>query len=144
MGRPDIKRYLKIGRWRVDFLFCTEGYDSEEILSLLSYMEASEEVLDMTQFLVEEDALNTGFTYSNPNIYRALVVIGPVSSSEEFLNTFTHEIHHLAVAIASNLGFDIEGETPAYLSGDLAMSLAKVICELGCPVCYGKGHRLKK
>lgn len=138
------RRFLKIGRWRVDFLFCTEGYRSEEILPLLSYMEASEEVIDITKDIIEQDILNTGFTYSNARIYRALVVIGPVSSGEEFIDTLVHELHHLAVAIASNLGIDLESETPAYLAGDAARDLVDLICMLGCSRCHSKSVSRKK
>lgn len=85
-----------------------------------------------------------GFTYAKPQEYRfinakrhrAVVLIGPTSSSEEFLDTFVHEVHHLAVAIASELGVDLEGESPAYIAGDTAREFADVICELGCPHCH--------
>lgn len=60
------------------------------------------------------------------------VVIGPTTSAAQFQNTLVHEIHHLAVAVADSLGVDLEGETPAYLAGDSAMSLADIICRLGC------------
>ena len=66
---------------------------------------------------------------------KALVVIGPTSSGKEFVDTLTHEIHHVAVAIAKSLGVDLEGETPAYLSGDSARELAGIVCELGCDQC---------
>ena len=133
------KSFLKIGRWRVDFLFCTDGYRSEEILSLLSYMEASDDVLSLTEDIINSDILNTGFTYSNPNIYRALVVIGPASSGAEFIDTFSHEIHHLAVAIASSLGVDLDSETPAYIAGDATRDLIDIVCSLGCSKCNKNG-----
>lgn len=138
------RRFLKIGRWRVDFLFCTEGYRREEILPLLSYMEASDEVISITEDLIDSDILNTGFTYSNAKIYRALVVIGPVSSGEEFIDTLVHELHHLAVAVASNLGIDLESETPAYIAGDAARDLVDLICTLGCSRCHSKSKFKKK
>lgn len=77
--------------------------------------------------------MNTGFTYSNPRDREAVVVVGPASSSDEFLNTLVHEIHHLAVAIASELGVRLDGEIPAYLSGDTILELAEVVYLLGCP-----------
>lgn len=138
------RRFLKIGRWRVDFLFCTEGYRRDDILPLLSYMEASDEVISITEDLIDSDILNTGFTYSNAKIYRALVVIGPVSSGEEFIDTLVHELHHLAVAVASNLGIDLESETPAYISGDAARDLVDLICTLGCNRCHSKSKSKKK
>ena len=85
--------------------------------------------------LMSKGEYNTGFTYTNPWNRRAVVVIGPTTSGAEFTDTLTHEIHHLAVAIASELGIDLESETPAYLAGDSARALAEVVCELGCEHC---------
>ena len=93
--------------------------------------------MDEAEELMSDGGYNTGFTYANPDIHRAVVVVGPTSSGAEFTNTLTHEIHHLAVAIASELGIDLESETPAYLAGDSAMALAEVVCELGCEHCRG-------
>ena len=81
---------------------------------------------------MEEGSPNTGFTYTNARVFRAVVCIGPTTSGGEFQNTLTHEIHHLAVAIARELGVDLEGETPAYLAGDTMRSFADVVCKLGC------------
>ena len=130
------RRFLKIGRWRVDFLFCTKKYEKRKILSLLSFMDATDEVLDLTSDIIDSDIKNTGFTYCNPMRYRALVVIGPVSSGKEFIDTLVHEVHHLAVAIADNLGIDLDSETPAYIAGDAARDLAETICRLGCDRCH--------
>lgn len=129
-------RVLKIGRWVVDFLFATVRYDTEGVLACLYELGATDDIVNRTEEMMESDEPNTGFTYTNPGIYRALVVVGPTSSGDEFIDTFTHEIHHLAVAIASNLGIDLEGETPAYLAGDSARDLADLVCELGCSKCH--------
>lgn len=126
------QRFLKIGRWSVDFLFFKRRYNKKKVLSMLEDMGASDDVLFMTEDLIDSDMLNTGFTCSNIKTRRALVVIGPTTSGAEFLDTFTHEIHHLAVAIADSLGVDLEGEMPAYISGDTARDLIDVVCKLGC------------
>lgn len=138
------KSFLKIGRWRVDFLFCTEVYEKEEILPLLSYMDASDEVLDLTEDIIDSDILNTGFTYSNTKLHRALVVIGPSSSGAEFVDSLTHELHHVAVAIADSIGVDLDSETPAYIAGDAARDLISIICDLGCDRCNGKRSKRRK
>lgn len=44
-------------------------------------------------------------------------------------------MHHLAVAIAESLGYDLDSEVPAYVAGDATMALIETICELGCPHC---------
>lgn len=132
-----IHRVLKIGRWVVDFVFATKVYDIEGILSCLYDAGAPKWIMDEAESLMSEGNYNTGFTYSSQEKRRAVVVVGPTTSGEEFVNTISHEIHHLAVAVASGLGIDLESETPAYLAGDSMMALAEVVCELGCDRCRG-------
>lgn len=127
-----IHRVLKIGRWIVDFLFARRKYDTEGILACLYELGAPREILDRARRIIRSERKNAGFTFTNPDNFRALVVIGPTTSGAEFQDTLVHEIHHLAVAIAAELGVDLEGETPAYLAGDSAKALADVICKLGC------------
>jgi len=129
------KRSLKIGRWIVDFLFATRRYDIDGVLGCLYDAGAPEWAIEQAEELMMACDYNCGFTFSNPERFRAVVVIGPASSGEEFIDTLTHEIHHLAVAIASELGIDLESETPAYLAGDSIRELADVVCELGCRHC---------
>lgn len=56
----------------------------------------------------------------------------PVSSGAEFINTFTHEILHLAVNIATGEKMNLKGEFPAYVAGDTAGELSDILCYLGC------------
>lgn len=134
-----IHRILFIGRWYVDFLFAEDSYDEEEVLSYLKDMEVSKDTVETAKKLMRSGK-NTGFTVTDPRSFLALVVIGPTTSSEEFINTLVHEVHHLAVAVASNLGVNLRSEVPAYIAGDTAYSLAELICEMGC----SHGHFHKK
>ena len=129
------QRNLKIGRWQVEFYFAVDGYDIDILLDRLFDLGAGGRTMRQALELMDSDALNTGFTFSNAYDKVALVAVGPTSSAEEFLDTLVHEVHHLAVAIASELGVDLESETPAYLAGDSARALARIICELGCSKC---------
>ena len=130
-----IRRDLKIGRWVVEFYFAEYEYDSDELLDRLFDMAAPVSVMKRAMELMDSDAPNTGFTFSNPYDRVGLVAIGPTTSGSEFLDTLTHEIHHVAVAISDSLGIDLDSETPAYISGDSARDLAEVICRLGCDRC---------
>ena len=116
----------------MDFLFADTRYDKEEVLSFLEDFGAPFSVTKRTKEIMGSGRRNTGFTYTDSKEFRALVVTGPSSSGKEFVNTMVHEIHHLAVAIAAELGVDLEGETPAYLAGDSMRELADVVCRLGC------------
>lgn len=138
MGGPDltmIHRVLKIGRWVVDFLFSEGKYDIEGVVSCLRNVKAPEHIIDEALDLMKSGRKNTGFTFSNAGTFSAVVCIGPTSSGDEFQDTLVHEIHHLAVAIAKEIGVDLEGETPAYLAGDTMRSFADVVCHLGCNEC---------
>lgn len=132
-----VHRVLKVGRWVVDFLFAVERYDEEGTVACLRDAGAPGWVVERARGLMGRCSRDCGFTFSNPENRRAVVLIGPTSSGSEFLDTLVHEIHHLAVAIAAELGMDLESETPAYLAGDSARSLAEVVCELGCGRCRG-------
>lgn len=127
-----IHRVLRIGSWTVDFLFTEKRYDADGVLSVLYECGATRKIMHSAERIMDSKRLNTGFTFTDQEKHRAVVVVGPTSSGNEFIDTLVHEIHHLAVAIASGLGIDLEGETPAYLSGDTARELAKVICDMGC------------
>jgi len=128
-------RVLYIGRWQVDFLFAEEGYDQDEVLEYAYDCGASDYALRQAKNLMALCEYNCGFTFADPLTYRAVVFIGPTTGGAEFIDTLTHEIHHLAVAIADELGIDLESETPAYIAGDSVRELADVLCEMGCPHC---------
>ena len=139
-----IHRVLKVGSWVVDFLFATKRYDIDGVVACLYDTGAPEWAVEQATELMEGCSYNCGFTFSNRERHRAVVLIGPTTSGEEFLDTLTHEIHHLAVAIASELGIDLESETPAYIAGDSARALAEVVCELGCPNCHENPRQLRR
>ena len=126
------EKYLKIGRWSVGFLFCIDEYDIDRIIDIMQETGAPIDVIDDAIRLMMSDKKNTGFTYTDDSRLVGIVVIGPASSKDEFIDTLVHEIHHLAVAIASHLGVDLDSEGPAYISGDLARGMAEYICNIGC------------
>ena len=131
-----LHQVLAIGEWVIDFLFAEERYDRDGVLACLYEIDAPSEVLEQADEVMRKNDWNCGFMYGSVILKRAVVVVGPSSSGSEFLDTLVHEIHHLAVLIASGLGVDLESETPAYLAGDSVRELAEVICEMGCSNCH--------
>ena len=123
---------IAIGRWAVDFLFATKRYDIDGVLACLYDAYAPDYIMEQAEDLMLSCDYNCGFTYTNQNRRRAVVLIGPTTSGEEFINTLVHEVRHIADAIAKSLGVPLDSERPAYISGDTAKALAEVICELGC------------
>lgn len=140
MGRYDlvmIHRVLLIGSWVFDFLFADKEYDIEGVLSCLYDAEAPYDIMLHAKHLMEDCKLDCGFTYTNQEHRRGVVLIGPVSSGAEFVNTFVHEMTHVTIAVATSYGVDLTSETPAYVAGDTARDLVDVVCELGCVNCNG-------
>lgn len=127
-----IHRVLGIGRWVVDFLFATRRYDIDGVLSCLYDADAPGYIIEQAEELMLSCRYNCGFTYTNQSERRAVVLIGPTTSGDEFQDTFVHEVRHLADAIAKSLGVSLDSEKPAYISGDTVKALAEVVCELGC------------
>lgn len=127
-----LHRVLAIGRWTIDFLFATKRYDIDGVLACLYDAYAPDDIMEQAEDLMLSCEYDCGFTYTNQGTRRAVVLIGPTSSGEEFINTLVHEVRHLADAIAKSLGVPLDSERPAYISGDTAKALAEVICELGC------------
>lgn len=76
-------------------------------------------------------------TPCRPVNYSCLSPHTKIRNKTDTNNTLTHEIHHLAVAIARELGIDLESETPAYIAGDTMREFADVVCRLGCEHCRG-------
>ena len=130
-----IERELYIGRWHADFLFSDGNYDDELVLTRLYDIDAPIYIMQEVNRLMDSCDANCGFTYTNPEMFEALVVVGPTTSGDEFVDTLVHEVHHLAVAIADSLDIDLESETPAYIAGDSARELAGVVCKFGCDRC---------
>lgn len=130
-----IKRSLIIGRWYVEIYFADDGFDSDTILDRMYDFGISVQDMRRALEIMESGEPNKGFTAFNPIEHLAIIAIGPTTSGAEFQDTVVHEIHHMAVIIASSLGIDLEGETPAYLSGDSMRDVADVVCRLGCDRC---------
>lgn len=116
----------------MDFLFVDRDYDIDGILACLIDAHASDEILDDAEDLMLSCRYNCGFTYTNPRFRRAVVLIGPTTSGDEFLNSISHEARHLADGIANSLGIELDSEPPAYMTGDTIKALARIICDFGC------------
>lgn len=83
--------------------------------------------------------VNTGFTYSNMKRRQTVMLVGKTSSGREFLNSFSHELRHLSDDIAKTYGMETAGEEVAYLTGDIALKLADIVCHYSCDHCRAHG-----
>lgn len=130
-----IREVLRIGRWVAEFIFADDGYDEEAVLGCLYDIDAPVPVMRRANRIMESKAYNRGFTFCNPDLRRAVVVVGPTTSGRQFINTFSHEINHLSEQISEYYGLRNHPEASAYLTGDTTMALTEIICKLGCEKC---------
>lgn len=131
-----IHRLIYIGRWRVDFYFGVGDFDPSSVMECLEDMGAPDWVLESSWFKMQPGIMNEGFSWPDPRLLRSCIFIGPTTGGSEFLDSFTHELRHLADDIATHLGIDLRGEEVAYITGDTTRDLAEVVYRLGCPTCY--------
>lgn len=131
-----IYRRLRIGSWFVDFYFAVDGYDIRRIMNRLEAIDAPENIILEAYAKMKRGLPNEGFTWADERNHRAVVVVGASTRGAEFLDSFTHELGHLADHIASSLGIEYNSEESKYILGDTARDLAEVVCELGCPQCH--------
>lgn len=131
-----ISRKIKIAKWVVHFYFLDGDRDAHaHILNQVELLQADTDIMGRIEKNLKADNLDTGFTYSNPLMRESVVVVGRASSGAEFLNSYTHELRHLADDIAKEQGYQDSGELVAYLTGDISTKVADIVCALSCDHC---------
>lgn len=134
-----IEQIIHINDWDADVFVCYRRYDEQVLTEALRKVDAPISIIVRMREIARDDEYNTGFTYSDPRLRRSVVVIGKTTSPKEFMNTFVHEVRHLADDIASADGIALRGEEVAYLSGSIASSLSEVVGLFTCPNCQKSG-----
>lgn len=134
-----IYRRLEIAGWTCDVYISLRTYWVGAIVDAMVGCGASGDVIERITGNMRRNVMDTGFTYSNPDKRRSVMVIGRTSVGKQFLNSFVHELRHLVDDIAAADGLEAKGEGVAYLSGDIAMLMADIVCALSCDHCRHNG-----
>lgn len=135
-----MSRTINIGDWQAKIFFCYNQYVESVLERSLTSIHAPIDIIVRMRVIARDDEYNTGFTFSNAKMRRSVVVVGKTTSAREFMNTFVHEVRHLADDIASADGISLRGEDVAYLSGGIAASLCDIVGEFTCPKCQKNAH----
>lgn len=127
-----IERY----NWRVCVYYAVTHYDCDAIVAELRDMGVDEVFVSKARESMESGSLNTGFTYSDMEHRKSLMVLNCTSSAGEFANSLSHESLHLVMHIAKRCALDPNGEGVCYLSGGIAQTMHPVtknlLSECGC------------
>ncbi len=126
-----IERYA----WKVRFYFAVHGYHTRSIIASLTAINCPSDILHRVHGNLDAGDLDTGFTYSNSNLRRSVVVVGLTTSQAQFLNSFEHELRHLCDDVAAASDMKMCGEEVAYLTGDINMLLWDDVHEFICCKC---------
>lgn len=138
-----ISRIIHINNWDVNVFVCISHYDEKVLEDALYEVDAPISIIVRMRQISRDDEYNTGFTYSNPDLRKSVVVIGKAISGKEFLNTFIHETRHLVDDIANADGMSLRGEDVAYLSGEISSKLYDLVGMFACPKCKRLNNHIK-
>ncbi len=110
--------------WDIEVCIIIENPDIQYILNRLEDLGCPNKILRMAISRIE-DYENSGFTFTNPEKHKSIIVINRPNSAEEFIDTYNHEKNHVEMNICKEFGIDPYSEKAAYLSGQLAKKLFK-------------------
>ena len=108
--------------WMVEVYIILEHANNERILNSLDYMKCPEKIKEQAEENLHS-GVNSGFTYTNPELHKSILVVNVSSSVDEYINTFNHEKNHVEMHICEEYDIDPYSEEAAYLSGELASLL---------------------
>ena len=136
--------YLDNYDWLIKVFYLIEDPFIEGILGELDSIDCEPGAFYRAAEMLENDELNSGFTYTDEQKHVTFMVICKTTSADEFFNTFIHEIGHAATHIAECNYIDPYSEELQYLQGEIALQMFQEAKEFMCDHCrmnfynYGK------
>lgn len=118
-----------IQNWKINILYECTCDDIDFIIKTLKDIKCPIKYIEEAIDNLENCKLNTGLTYSNLRLKSSVIVINKTSSSDQFINSVSHEYFHLICHLQRGLEIDDEEEL-ASLNGDLNMRSYKIIKRL--------------
>lgn len=105
--------------WTVHYYQDSAPSDSIEIYEALKRIGCTGKALDEAERHLSSKKKNKGLTYSNIKEGKSVVAVSETTSDEEFINTMSHEVHHVVSHICEKYGLDMYSEEMSYLTGYL-------------------------
>lgn len=113
--------------WTAYVYYDTTPKDAPELMRKLQVLGCSEKGILSAYKQLSSGNYNNGLTYSNRVLKRSVVSLGRASTFAQFLNSFVHELHHLATHISQSYGIPLDGEEVCYLSGSVAQEMYPIL-----------------
>lgn len=121
--------------WDVSVFYDVTPNDANAVLLVLEMTGCDGRTLRRAERNLRSGFLNTGLTYTNPEVGQTIMVIGRTDSPEQFWNTLDHEKGHAVMHIAGAKSISHQGEEYQYLSGALCQQLYPVAKMFICGRC---------
>ena len=118
--------YIDKYDWQVVVLYEISYNNKDYVISMLKQICEDNKLVEKAKFNLNLRSYNTGFTYSDLDEQRSLIVIGKTTSTREMVNTIVHEANHLKSHIATVYNIDEKGEEVCYLIGSIVKTMYKV------------------
>ena len=120
-------RLVDFNNWTVRYYIETDSDDAEFILRAISKICDNKKFLRRAEKLLNSNSLNTGLTYTNPELRITIVVVSKSTDIWEFFNSLAHEIDHVEKHISRLIGFSPYSEDASYLVGEIIQEVFKDI-----------------
>lgn len=129
-----IRQKFTISRygWIVYAFYNVLPNDASEIYDTLLEIGCDKFDLDDAWENLTSKELNSGLTYSNFLNRESVIVISRVTSAEQFVKSWRHEIGHLATHIASAYKFNLKKEEVQYIGDDIVGETWWVVRDMIC------------
>ena len=127
--------YLPRYGWHVRAYYAVTTYRRDRILRDLRRIGCRGEELERACLNLADSALDTGLTYSNLRRCETVMVLSLTSTPAEFLNSWVHEMKHLARHVEQSFRVNTFGEEAAYLEGTIAQKMFPVAKRFLCEHC---------
>lgn len=137
---------VHIPKWdyEVHCFFAVTRYAVDVIMEELWFLQIPSDKAQKAYENLSSGELNTGLCFSNPRMKEAVIVVAKTTTTAEFINSLSHEIHHLASYVGQQFGLDPLGEDIAYFTGELTKEVYPYIKRLLCECCRKKEEQKMK
>lgn len=130
-GSVTLRRY---GGWKVVYYVAADRTDADEIMRALERVGCPAERLEKAERMLRGRSCDTGLTYSNKKRRFSCITISQTRNFSELINTFVHELDHVAKHITLAMSIDPFSERASYLIGELARDIfveltSKLFCK---------------
>ncbi len=130
-GSVTLRRY---GGWKVVYYVAADRTDADEIMRALERVGCPAERLEKAERMLRGRSCDTGLTYSNKKRRFSCITISQTRNFSELINTFVHELDHVAKHITLAMSINPFSERASYLIGELARDIfveltSKLFCK---------------